>query len=66
MYSEVRSGKNTDNPHGGDGRNRRSGVQMPLILPESLVKVWICPDTKPEDLFGNALTYMVFEKVVEG
>ena len=37
-----------------------------LILPGELVDEWICPDTNPDDLLGNALTDMVFEKVVEG
>ena len=40
--------------------------RMPLILPGELVDEWICPDTNPDDLLGNALTDMVFEKVVEG
>ena len=40
--------------------------RMPLILPGELVNDWIRPDTKPENLLGNALTDMVFEKVVEG
>ena len=40
--------------------------RMPLILTGELVNDWIRPDTKPENLLGNALTDMVFEKVVEG
>lgn len=38
--------------------------RMPLIVPERLVDEWIRPDVKPEDLLGEALTEMVFEKVV--
>ena len=38
--------------------------RMPLILPERCIDAWIRPDTKPEDLMGEALTDMVFEKAV--
>lgn len=37
--------------------------RMPLILPEQYIDEWIRPDTRPEDLLGEALTDMVFEKV---
>ena len=43
-----------------------SSLGSTLILPGELVNDWIRPDTKPENLLGNALTDMVFEKVVEG
>lgn len=33
---------------------------------EKSVSLGFCPDTNPDDLLGNALTDMVFEKVVEG
>ncbi len=36
--------------------------RMPLILPEQYIGEWIRPDTRPEDLLGEALTDMVFEK----
>lgn len=36
--------------------------RMPLILPEHCVKDWIRPDTRPEDLLGEALTDVAFEK----
>ena len=36
--------------------------RMPLILPERLINEWIRPDVKPENLLGEALTEMVFEK----
>jgi putative SOS response-associated peptidase YedK len=38
--------------------------RMPLIMPEHLIDEWIRPDTRPEDILGQALTDMVFEKVV--
>ena len=38
--------------------------RMPLILPQQYINDWIRPDTKPEELLGQALTDMVFEKVV--
>ncbi len=37
--------------------------RMPLILPERYIDDWIRPDTKPEELLGEALTEMIFEKV---
>ena len=37
--------------------------RMPLILPENYIDDWICPDTRPEELLGEALTDMCFEKV---
>ena len=36
--------------------------RMPLILPESCIDNWIRPDTKPEELLGNALTEMRFDR----
>ena len=36
--------------------------RMPLILPENCIGDWIRPDTKPEELLGDALTDMIFEK----
>ena len=36
--------------------------RMPLILPERLIGEWIRPDVRPEELVGDALTDMVFEK----
>ncbi len=38
--------------------------RMPLILPEKCIDEWIQPDAKPEKLLGEALTDMIFEKVV--
>ena len=37
--------------------------RMPLILPEQCIDDWIRPDTRPEELLGEALTDMAFEKV---
>ena len=37
--------------------------RMPLILPKELINPWIHPDTRPEELLGEALTDMVYEKV---
>ena len=39
--------------------------RMPLILPKELINPWIHPDTRPEELIGEALTDMVYEKVGE-
>ena len=39
--------------------------RMPLILPEKYIDDWIRPETKPEELLGEALTDMAFEAVVE-
>ena len=39
--------------------------RMPLILPERYIDDWIRPDTKPEELLGEALTDMAFEKAVQ-
>ena len=39
--------------------------RMPLILPKELINPWIHPDTRPEELLGEALTDMVYEKVGE-
>ena len=36
--------------------------RMPLILPEQTALEWIKPDVKPEELLGEALTEMIFEK----
>ncbi len=37
--------------------------RMPLILPDKYINKWISPDMKPEELLGEALTEMMFEKV---
>ena len=37
--------------------------RMPLILPKELINPWIHPDTRPEELLGEALTDMVYENV---
>ena len=37
--------------------------RMPLILPENCVDAWIRPDSRPEDLLGEALTEMMYEMV---
>lgn len=39
--------------------------RMPLILPKELINPWIHPDTRPEELLGEALTDMAYEKVGE-
>ena len=36
--------------------------RMPVILPEHLLDSWIRPDAKPEELIGEALVNMEFEK----
>ena len=36
--------------------------RMPLILPQQCINDWIRPSTKPEELLGEALTDMIFEK----
>ncbi len=46
-----------------EGEIRFIHDRMPLIIPERLVNEWIRPDTKPEDLMGEALTDMMYEKV---
>ena len=38
--------------------------RMPLMLPEKYINDWIRPDAKPEELLGEALTEMMFEKAV--
>ncbi len=38
--------------------------RMPLILPENRLDDWIRPDGRPEELLGEALTGMTFEKAV--
>ena len=39
----------------------------PVAIAKGSIKVHgDCPDINPDDLLGNALTDMVFEKVVEG
>ena len=37
--------------------------RMPLILPQRCIDDWIRPDTRPEQLLGEALTDMVYEAV---
>ena len=36
--------------------------RMPLIMPQSLINDWICPDNRPEEMIRYALTDMIFEK----
>ena len=36
--------------------------RMPLILPQSCISDWIRPDCKPEEIVGQALTDMMFER----
>jgi len=38
--------------------------RMPLILPERYINDWIRPDTRPEEIVGEAITDMIFEKAV--
>jgi len=37
--------------------------RMPLIFPKELIKEWIRPETKPEEILPYALTDMMMEKV---
>lgn len=41
---------------------RRIHDRMPLILPENLIKEWICPQTDPSRLLSFALTEMAFHR----
>ena len=36
--------------------------RMPLILPQTCISDWIRPDSRPEEIIGQALTDMVFER----
>ena len=36
--------------------------RMPLILPESCIDTWIDPNARPEDVLGQAITKMAYEK----
>jgi DNA replication protein DnaD len=37
---------------------------MPVILPGEAVEKWINPDSKPDEIIKNAMTDMVFEKII--
>ena len=43
---------------------RRIHDRMPLILPRNLIREWIRPDSRPEDLLGYAVSDLVAEKAV--
>ena len=38
--------------------------RMPVILPGEVVEKWINPDSKPDEIIKNAITDMVFEKII--
>ena len=38
--------------------------RMPVILPREAVEKWINPDSKPDEIIKNAMTDMVFEKII--
>ena len=38
--------------------------RMPLMLPETLIREWIRPENRPEDLLEAALTEIAYEKAV--
>ena len=38
--------------------------RMPVILPGEAVEKWINPDSKPDEIIKNAMTDMVFEKII--
>ena len=37
---------------------------MPVILPGKTVEKWIKPDSKPDEIIKEAMTEMVFEKII--
>jgi DNA replication protein DnaD len=37
---------------------------MPVILPGDDIEKWINPDSKPDEIIKNAMTDMVFEKII--
>ena len=41
---------------------RRIHDRMPLMLPKNMIRSWIDPKNKPEDMLPYALTDMAFEK----
>ena len=38
--------------------------RMPVILPGVDIEKWINPDSKPDEIIKNAITDMVFEKII--
>ena len=38
--------------------------RMPVILPGDDIEKWIDPVSKPDDIIKNAMTDMVFEKII--
>ncbi|MCR4616664.1 MAG: SOS response-associated peptidase [Lachnospiraceae bacterium] len=38
--------------------------RMPVILPEEKIDAWINPEAKPEDVMGDVITDVYYEKVV--
>lgn len=38
--------------------------RMPVILPREAVEKWINPDSKPDEIIKNAMTDMVFERII--
>ena len=38
--------------------------RMPVILPGDDIEKWINPDSKPDEIIKNAMTDMVFEKII--
>ena len=38
--------------------------RMPVILPREAVEKWIKPDSKPDEIIKEAMTDMVFEKII--
>ena len=37
---------------------------MPVILPGVDIEKWIKPDSKPDEIIKEAMTDMVFEKII--
>ena len=38
--------------------------RMPVILPGVDIEKWINPDSKPDEIIKNAMSDMVFEKII--
>lgn len=38
--------------------------RMPVILPGDDIEKWINPDSKPDEIIKNAMTDIVFEKII--
>ena len=38
--------------------------RMPVILPKNLIRPWVNPDEKPEQIIGEAITDMMFQKAI--